>query len=280
MTCHSSTLAVSRLVVCTIICTLRCRKATVVSIVHEGITILLTELVPSSIVFPTGAELEQVICDMEPLPGLPMCAGAIDGTFMQIIKPSEFGDSYYCYKHIMAIIVLGCVDARGIFTYMYVNAGRPGSVGDSYMYRFSPLHEKLYSGEWLNHSPKCIEGCNVKPFLVADSAFPLASNMMKCYEDDNLLHWKRSFNYSLIRTRRVVEQAFGRLKGLWKIVDKCTLNDPVFARRVALVCCALHNVCERHQCPFEDSWLLDPTSHSTTTAAQASLVPRPFPSGN
>jgi len=152
-------------------------KATAVSIVHEEITILLTELVPASIVFSTGAELKQVICDMESLSGLPMCAGAIDGTFMQIIKPSEFGDNYYCYKHIMAIIVLGCVDARGIFTYMYVNAGRPGSVGDSYTYRFSPLHEKLYSGEWLNHSPKCIEGCNVKPFVVADS---LASNMMKC----------------------------------------------------------------------------------------------------
>ena len=139
----------------------------------------------------------------------------------------------------------------------------------SYTYRFSPLHEKLYSGEWLNHSPKCIEGCNVKPFLVADSAFPLASNMIKCYEDDNLLHWKRSFNYSLIRTRRVVEQAFGRLKGRWKIVDKCNLNDPVFTRWVALVCCAVHIVCERYLQSSGDSWLPDPTFYSATTAAQA-----------
>ena len=44
-------------------------------------------------------------------------------------KPSEFGDTYFCYKKFTAIIVLACVDARGIFT--YVNAGRPGSVGDS-----------------------------------------------------------------------------------------------------------------------------------------------------
>lgn len=80
--------------------------------------------------------------------------------------------------------------------------------------------------------------------------------MMKCYDENPLQQsWKSSFNYSLIRTRHVVEQAFRRLKGRWRIIDKCNLNDPVFARRVALVCCALHNVCERHQCPFEDNWL-------------------------
>ena len=47
---------------------------------------------------------------------------------MPIKKPEEFGDTYFCYKKFCAILVLGCVDARGIFT--YVNAGRPGSVGD------------------------------------------------------------------------------------------------------------------------------------------------------
>ncbi len=59
-------------------------------------------------------------------------AGALDGTFMPIKKPEEFGDTYFCYKKFCAMLVLGCVDARGIFT--YVNAGRPGSVGDSYAF--------------------------------------------------------------------------------------------------------------------------------------------------
>lgn len=241
-------------------------KSTAVSIVHEGVTMLLRCLVPVSIRFPTGTELEQVMVDFESLSGLPMCAGALDGTFMEIKKPSEFGDTYYCYKHMMAIIILGCVDARGIFT--YVNAGRPGSVGDSYTYRLSPLYQKIRSGEWLDHSPRQIEQYNVKPFLVADSAFPLACNMMKCFEGTSLPHWKHSFNYSVIRTRRVVEQAFGRLKGRWKVVEKCNLNDPVFARQVAMVCCALHNVCERHQCPFENAWLPDPSAYSTLLLPQ------------
>ena len=65
---------------------------------------------------------------------------AIDGTFMPIKKPSDFGDTYYCYKHFTSIIVLGCVDAQDIFT--YVNAGRPGSVGDSYTFRHSLLYHR------------------------------------------------------------------------------------------------------------------------------------------
>ena len=32
---------------------------------------------------------------------------------------------------------------------------------------------------------------------------------------------------------------------------KCSPKDPVFVRKVAVVCCALHNICKRHQCLFE-----------------------------
>ena len=192
---------------------------------------------------------------------------------MPIKKPAEYGDTYFCYKHFNAIIVLGCVDARGIFT--YVNAGRPGSVGDSYTFRHSALYQKVTSGEWLAHSPQTIEGVQVNPFLVADAAFPLAATYMKCYEGSGLPPQKHSFNYSLICTRRVVEQAFGRLKGRWKVMDgHCKISDPVFVRRVAMVCCGLHNVCERHQCPFEPGWLPDQSAYVDTTPAslQANVV--------
>ena len=173
--------------------------------------------------------------DSQSLCGLPCCGGALDGTFMPIKTPSDFGDTYYCYKHF--IIVLGCVDARGIFT--YVNVGRPGTVGDSYTYRHSLLYQKIANGEWLSHSPRVIKGVAVKPFLVVDAAFPLESTCMKCFAM-GIVPQKRSFNHSLIRTRRVVEQAFGRLKGRWKVMDgQYRVNDPVFVQNVAMVSCAL-----------------------------------------
>ena len=108
----------------------------------------------------------------------------------------------------------------------------------------------------------------MKPFLVADAGFPLSATCMKYYKGNCLPPPKHSFNYSLIRTRRVVEQAFGRLQGRWKVKNgHCNANDPVFVRQVAIVCCGLHNVCERHQCPFESGWLPDPSAYVDATPA-------------
>ena len=80
------------------------------------------------------------------------------------------------------------------------------------------MFRKIASGEWLVHSPRTFAGVNVKPVIVADSAFFLSSTCMKCYEVDQPAY-KCSFNCSLMRARRVVEEAFGRLKGRWKIMD-------------------------------------------------------------
>ena len=233
-------------------------KSTAVAIVHSGVHVLRRHMVPSAILFPTGSELDQVLCDFEALCHLPQCAGALDGTFMRIEKPIKFGDSYFCYKRFHSIIILACVDARGIFT--SVNSGRPGSVGDSFTYNHSSLKRNIDIGNWLHVShSKIINGQEIRPFLVADSAFSLSPTVMKCFDEDPMRPHYVSFNYSVIRTRRVVEQAFGRLKGRWRVTAQSKLNDPVFASVVGTVCCGLHNICERYKCPYEDEILPDAT---------------------
>ncbi len=48
----------------------------------------------------------------------------------------------------------------------------------------------------------------------------------------------------------------------------CKINDPVFVRQVAMVCCCgLHNICERHQCPFEPGRLPDQSAYVDITPA-------------
>ena len=106
-------------------------KSTAVAIVRNGIHVLRRHMVPSAILFPTGSELDQVLCDFEALCHLLQCVGALDGTFMRIEKPIKFGDSY-CYKHFHSIIILACVDARGMFT--SVNSKRARSLDDSFTY--------------------------------------------------------------------------------------------------------------------------------------------------
>ena len=120
-------------------------KSTVVAVVHDIIDELHQTLVPVAIGFPTGQELDQVIVDFEDSCGVPMCAGALDGTFMGLKTPTEYGYTYYCYKKFISIIVLAYVHARGILT--SVNSGRPGSVGDSYTYRHSEMYRHIKQGE-------------------------------------------------------------------------------------------------------------------------------------
>ena len=193
-------------------------KSTAVAVVHDTIKQLRVHFVPKAIWFPSGRELDQVLLDFECLSGgggLPQCAGAVDGTFMRIRKPCVFGDASWCYKHYTGILVLACVDARGIFT--YVNAGSPGSRGDAAVFNTSRLVGKIRKWRWLGTNGTDISGMHIMPYLVGDMAFGLSPFLMKCYKDDQNAPHQLAFNYRQVRTRRVVEQAFGRLKGRFRV---------------------------------------------------------------
>ena len=234
-------------------------------------SIEIVRLVPDSIKFPSGSKLEQVIVDFEPLCGMPMCACWRNRWNIHANQKAHWvwrhllllqtyhghHHSWVCWWERYFHILCGRWKARLCRRFLCVD-------------RSSSLFTKVNNREWLSQPSRQLDTQTITPFFAANSAFPLAPTTIKCYDDTLLPHWKRSFNYSLIHTRRVVEQAFGRLKGRWKIVDKSSLHDPVFARRVALVCCALHNVCERHRCPFEESWLPDPTAYTDTSHTTSS----------
>ena len=244
-------------------------KSTAVTVVHDTIRILMEHLVLDSIRFPTGQELEQVLVDFESLSGLPQCGGAVDGTFMHIRKPVLFGDSFWCYKQFSAILILACVDARGVFT--YVNAGNPGCIGDAAAYNNSRLCRNVRSRRWLGGNGKTLNGVIVQPFLVGDAAFALSTTMLKCFPDGQNGPHQHTLNYRVIRTRRVIEQAFGRWRGRFRVTVKNDISDHQFASDIAMVTFALHNVCERWSCPFDSSWLITAADYGPLGIAGAVL---------
>ena len=70
--------------------------ATAQRIVHQVVLVMDMFFSHRSIVFPVGRELEQVMTVFDKLSGLEQCGGAIDGTFVQIKRPSgEFGFRYW-----------------------------------------------------------------------------------------------------------------------------------------------------------------------------------------
>lgn len=235
-------------------------KSTSVAVVHDTVRELHLQLVPKAIKFPTGRRLRQVMREFKSLSGLPRCGGAIDGTFVKIIKPKGvFGDAYFCYKKYSSVLLLASCDASGIFT--FVDAGRPGSMGDAAVYQTSKLFNFVERKTWLHIQERgaqrnIVQGTYIRPYLVGDAAFPLSPTLMKSYDKDNLENFEATFNHRLIRTRRVIEQAFGRLKGRFRILSRSSLNNPRFVAQVAIVCCALHNVCEMWRCPVHRRWTI------------------------
>lgn len=217
--------------------------STVASIVHEGVEALVAPVTQESIVFPQGEQLQRTMRRFEEMTKLPMCGGAVDGTFVKIVKPELYGDGYWCYKQHSAIILFASVDSRGLFT--FVDVGAPGSVGDAAVYNQSRLKQNVESGMWLNSPIWQCDNASVRPFLIGDSAFSLSPYLMKIYAGNNLSAEQTTFNYVQIRARRVVECAFGRLKERFQVVSETKSNDPHLASKAALLCCGLHNIIER-----------------------------------
>eukprot|EP00117_Sycon_ciliatum_P039940 scpid76492/ scgid29430/ Putative nuclease HARBI1; Harbinger transposase-derived nuclease len=190
----------------------------------------------------------------EDLANLRLCAGAIDGTFVHIKKPALWGDTYWCYKNFIAIIMLAVCDHRCQFT--FVDVGRAGCVGDAFTYRESSLRRLITSGEWLSEYAEDLDGVTVKPYLIGDSAFPLEQQLLKCYDRPTVPHHIR-FNRALTSTRQKIKNAFGFLKGRWHILTDNYIRDPGFMKDVSLVCAALHNVCQRANCEYYSTWTVE-----------------------
>ena len=61
------------------------------AIVHAAVSVGKDILVPSAIKFPCGRELEDVMNGFRDIAQLPMCAGAVGGTFLHIKEASSVG---------------------------------------------------------------------------------------------------------------------------------------------------------------------------------------------
>ena len=247
----------------------RIGTSTVHGIVHQCASAFRI-LAPRFITFPEGEhKVAEIISGFKALCNLPGCGGAVDGTFMRILKPITYGDAYYCYKGYPSILLLLCVDSTGFITYS--NCGRAGSAGDAAVFNSSMLKENLESRHWLPGRGCEVNGVPLQPYIVADAAFALSPHVMKCYagapgEMTDLMH---DFNYCVIRTRRVVENAIGRLKSRWTVLTHNFIRDPAFAADVATIACMFHNICERPSCLGENNNI----GHCHANPPPAPLVP-------
>ena len=79
---------------------------------------------------------------------------------------------------------------------------------------------------------------------------------MKPYSDrGNLSEEECRFNFSLSRSRVVVENAFGRLKGRFQCLAKRIDTTVEHTVNIVTMCCMLHNFCILSNQEFLEEWM-------------------------
>ncbi|KMZ59713.1 hypothetical protein ZOSMA_65G00450 [Zostera marina] len=173
----------------------------------------------------------------ESISGIPNLIGSMYTTHIPIIAPKINVGHYYNKRHTernhktsYSITVQGVVDSAGVFTDVCI--GYPGSMPDDEVLEKSALFKRGSNG-LLNNQ-----------WIVGGSGYPLMDWVMIPYSHQNLTWAQHAFNGKIGDVQRIAKEAFARLKGRWKCLQKRTEVKLLDLPALLGACCVLHNVCE------------------------------------
>lgn len=172
----------------------------------------------------------------------PHCIGAFDGKHIGIQAPKNSGSEYFNYKSFFSIVLMAAVDAN--YKFIYADVGCQGRISDGGVIRNTSFYQDLHKQALGLPNPQPLPVTNIiAPYVfVADDAFPLEEHFMKPYSGS----WEkgtkeRALNYRLSRARRIVENAFGIMSSVFRVLRRPMLLEPRKASLVTLACVYLHN---------------------------------------
>jgi hypothetical protein len=93
-------------------------KSTACEIVNEVCRAVVDVLLPRIIKWPTGEKLRETVAGFLSTWDFPQCAGALDGTHIPIVAPSEYSADYYNRKGFYSIVLQAVVDHQ--YRYFYI----------------------------------------------------------------------------------------------------------------------------------------------------------------
>lgn len=218
----------------------RMGTSTVASIVKDTVQALWEVLQPLHMPVPTAKGFEKIAKDFERMWNYPNCIGCIDGKHVRIIAPADSGTMFYNYKHFFSVVLQGVADSNYRFT--TIDVGGFGKQSDGGTFRTSDIYEMIKNND-LQLPYKCLPLSNIQTPLVllGDDAYPLMPNLMKPYNEANLLPDEEMYNKRHSRARKSVECAFGILYAKWRIFSKSIETNVTTADKIIKCCCVLQN---------------------------------------
>lgn len=111
---------------------------------------------------------------------------------------------------------------------------------DAQVFKGSGVYQR--HNEIFPESDYFINDVKIPFLLIGDPAYPGLPWLLKDYPGGGLDEKKNHFNHSLNRSRVKVEQAFGMLKKMFRILGVQSEIDVKFMPLVVTACCTLYNI--------------------------------------
>lgn len=172
----------------------------------------------------------------------PHCVGAMDSKHVVLQSPVNSGSEFINYHSQFSIVLFALVDAN--YNFLFADIGCQGRISDGGVFSDTELCQKMKNNSLGLPEPVELPNRELKIpyFFAADSAFALGENIMKPYPGDHQKESpKRIFNYRLSRARRVVENAFGIISSVFRVLQKPMLLEPEKAEVITAAIVYLHN---------------------------------------
>lgn len=195
---------------------------TVSEILHRFCVAAVSQLLQQEVCLPSGAVLQEVMNGFEERSGLQGIAGALDGTHIRLrMAPNSKRvnrANFWNRKGFYSMLLLTVVDHRGLIVDLFCKF--PGCVHDSAAFNRSPLRRLMNRGRLFQGTRVMAGGEMIAPVILADSGFPLQSQVIKAYADG--LH--DDFDNAIKAARVVVENSYARCKGRWRIMTNMNVD--------------------------------------------------------
>lgn len=173
------------------------------------------------------------------------------------------------------------------YCFMFADCGCQGSLSDGAVFKNTVLYDRIKSQSLHFPNDEPLSG-RQKPMpyvFLGDDAFALSKRIMKPFHGSHERGSKaRIFNYRLSRARRIVENAFGIMASVFRVLRKPMLLQPDKVALVTMSCVVLHNFLRRSKTSrsiytpvgtfdSEDSGFVTEGSWREDSADVASMLP-------
>ena len=127
--------------------------------------------------------------------------------------------------------------------FFYAAVGAPGSTHDARLLRHTLLFKDIVTGDAIPDQQLELGDFSTIPLVTLGyRAFPKFAWLLKTYNDRTNEPQQRFFNKCLRSARVVCQNAYGMLKGRWRILYKKTEVRNFNLKYVVMACIMLHNV--------------------------------------